>query len=110
MGLEQRGNGMYYYRKERRGKQVVSVYAGRGDFGTLFAALDRETRAERESIRQDERRARADVAHADKIIKELDDTLVVLVRAHLVTQGYHTHKGQWRREQKTRRTKKRGAS
>jgi hypothetical protein len=106
MGLERRGNGMYYYRKERRGKHVVSVYAGRGGFGVMVAALDKERREERERKRHAEHQARFQVEEQDRQLKEIGITLSALVRANLIANGCHTHKGQWRYEQKSRQAPK----
>ena len=39
MGWEQRGNKRYFYRKERDGSQVKSVYVGRGEIAHMVAQL-----------------------------------------------------------------------
>lgn len=39
MGWEQRGNNSYYYKKEREGSTVKSVYVGRGDVAQLVSNL-----------------------------------------------------------------------
>ena len=47
MGWEQRSGNRYYYRKERKGRRVISTYHGRGTIAALLAeldALDRERR------------------------------------------------------------------
>ncbi len=97
MGLENRGNRSYYYRKERRAGKVVSVYAGRGDCGAMFAALDREARAERAYNRECEREARAEIERPDQAAHELNQIAQTVARAVLLAQGCHTHKGQWRK-------------
>jgi hypothetical protein len=44
MALEARPGGYYYYRKQRIGRRVVSVYGGGGDVAALIAGLqDLET-------------------------------------------------------------------
>lgn len=39
MGWEQRGNNSYYYKKEREGSRVKSVYVGRGEIAHMVAQL-----------------------------------------------------------------------
>ena len=58
MGWEYRNGSRHYYRKERSGSRVRSVYVGRGDIAELSAALDEMT-ADSEIIGVEERTARA---------------------------------------------------
>lgn len=39
MGWEQRGNNSYYYKKERDGSRVKSVYVGRGEIAHMLSKL-----------------------------------------------------------------------
>ena len=39
MGWEQRGNNRYYYRKEREGSRVKSVYVGRGEIADMISQI-----------------------------------------------------------------------
>ena len=39
MGWEQRGNNSYYYKKERDGSRVKSVYVGRGEIAHMVAQI-----------------------------------------------------------------------
>lgn len=39
MGWEQRGNNSYYYKKERDGSRVMSVYVGRGEIAHMVAQI-----------------------------------------------------------------------
>ena len=39
MGWEQRGTNSYYYKKERTGSSVKSVYVGRGDVAQMVSKL-----------------------------------------------------------------------
>ena len=39
MGWEQRGNNQYYYKKEREGSRVKSVYVGRGEIAEMVAQI-----------------------------------------------------------------------
>jgi hypothetical protein len=90
MGWETRGNRRYLYHKRRRGRRVVSEYVGSGPLAELTA--ERED-AEREARRQAEH-------EEDEIgteIADLCDLALLLARAHLLAEGYHQHRGNWRR-------------
>ena len=39
MGWEQRGNNQYFYKKERDGSRVKSVYVGRGEIAQMVAQI-----------------------------------------------------------------------
>ena len=78
MGLELRGNGSYYYRKERRGGRVVSVYAGCGLGAALGAELDAATCADRAQ----ERARRGEIEAADQAIDELGEIAAAVAGRH----------------------------
>jgi hypothetical protein len=92
MAWERRGNRCYYYRKVRRGRRVVSEYAGE-----LGALLDAEERRERAQAREVERQTRAEFEQSQRALGDLAELANALTRAVLLASGYHTHKGQWRR-------------
>jgi len=94
MGLERRRNGnVYYYQKRREGNRVVSEYVGSG----LVADLARK-RAEIDQAQRAQRRAeRMSMAEIDRRIDQFSGLVDLLVKAELLTLGYHQHKRQWRR-------------
>lgn len=97
MGWETRGNGRYYYRKRRVGDSVVSEYVGRGPFAELEAALDLVEQAEREAERQ---RWLREITADRELAREIDRVckmITAVCNATLLLNGYHTHKGQWRK-------------
>ena len=97
MGWEKRGHHLYYYRKRREGKRVISEYVGRGELAEAIATLDALNRHEQEGERaalRDEREAQRDV---DQVIDAAEELLRVVTGAVLLASGYHRHKGQWRR-------------
>ena len=102
MGWEQRGNGEYYYRKVRRGRRVVSEYAGRVDFACLAALLDEERREERKERSKMEQRNCEDAKRIACTLAQIDDTLRALTIAALEKAGYYKHKGQWRKRRNAR--------
>jgi len=98
VGIERRGNHSYYYHKQRRGKHVVSIYCG-GEFVERIAEFQAAQRNARARQRLAERAIRAEEKRIDDALKELEQTTRALVRGVLLAQGYHTHKGQWRKQQ-----------
>jgi hypothetical protein len=94
MAWEQRGNKTYYYRKQRQGDRVISEYVGTGELAQTAAdidALERELRHAQRRQRQARRALDAQVDQACRLIGALTYSV-------LLTAGYHTHKGQWRKK------------
>ena len=82
---------------------MVREYVGTGEVAELIAIIDEEERSRREAEKQ---AMCAEIAESDAIdeqIGALGRLLNALVQAELQAQGFHQHKGQWRRkrEQKT---------
>lgn len=98
MGWERRGRGLYYYRKRREGKRVVSEYGGSGDLAVFAAELDALARAERVEDRAAERAERAAFCGLEQqVVEQVGLSRFVLV-AVLEAAGYHRHRGQWRKK------------
>jgi hypothetical protein len=106
MGWETRGGHIYYYRKERQGRRVISTYCGRGEIATLFAALDELDRERRQQEAMERQFARAEFAEIAATPPELTMLLAearAAIADALEAAGYHQHKrGEWRK----RRAKK----
>lgn len=98
MGWENRGNQAYYYRKRRRGRRVVSEYLGSGDLAELAAQIDQATAAARAEELRAQREERAAQRAIDGALDAAGRQTALLLRAYLLSNGYHTHKGQWRRK------------
>ncbi|HEV2763866.1 MAG TPA: hypothetical protein VGV38_12870 [Pyrinomonadaceae bacterium] len=96
MGWEQRGRRSYYYRKERDGKRVRSVYVGGGELASFVGLMTEGRRAEGRKRREAERRARASIAETDAALDALAGMVESITSAALLASGYHTHKRQWR--------------
>ena len=98
MGWEARNGNSYYYRKERVGSRVRSVYVGSGLIGQLSALTDEQGREEKDA----ERRAlRREIEKQDAIDSRIDGVCELtekLVTAALIASGFHQHKRQWRRK------------
>jgi hypothetical protein len=98
MGWEQRGSGLYYYRKKWRGGRVVSEYVGPGVLGMLATLQDGAKRDRHQQQAGAERKARAEHAAMDAAIGELQSITKGLVAAALEEAGYHQHRrGEWRK-------------
>ena len=97
MGWERRGSGMYYCRKQREGRRVVSEYIGAGPLAEAMATLDEAERAEREFARAAEWAEREAFDARDKPVADLVKLARLVTRAVLLDTGHHTHKGQWRK-------------
>ena len=106
MGWENRIGSRYYYRKRREGRRVVSEYLGRGEFAELYSMMDN---LERKQLKQKQESTRRELNQWKRIDQELNHTLDQwsdMAKAILIMAGYHTHKGQWRRYDSGRHTRR----
>lgn len=108
MAFETRGNGSYYYRKERENGRVRSVYVGNGETARLIAMLDAAYADERETKREVERAKRAEIEAHDAALDELSRLADAVAAGVLLVAGFHTHKRQWRRYYGLAYTEKKG--
>lgn len=98
MGWEERRGRKYFYRKRRNGGRVVSEYLGAGPDAEAVAALDELQRQAREEQRELFRREREQQRAIDESVDQACHLIRTLVDAVLLLNGYHTHKGQWRKK------------
>ncbi len=104
MALERRGNGYYYYKKEREGNRVVSRYVGGGSTANLFSTMSELDAAEREQKRYEKwlMREKAEMFEAE--LGEIEETFENLVTAFLLVNGYHqTASREWRKKKNGKR-------
>jgi hypothetical protein len=96
MGWEERKGHSYYYRKERDGARVRSVYVGSGETARLIAQLDLIQSNEQKGLSHLARIERegwqAQEAELDALAEMMDE----LATGMLLVAGCHTHKRQWR--------------
>ncbi len=102
MGWELRRGQRYYYRKRRVNGQVVSEYIGTGPNAEAAAAQDALEREQRAIARQQQRAARLEHKEVDQSMAQLERTVRALMHATLLANGFHSHKGQWRKRRGTR--------
>ena len=98
MGWEQRGSHSYYYKKEREGSKVKSVYVGRGEIGHMVSKLQ-STSAELEKLMQAKRSIEAnELKRVEATLDRAIDLTQLFTQAALLVAGFHTHHRQWRRK------------
>jgi len=96
MGWEARNGRRYYYRKERDGGKVRSVYVGGGETASLIAQLDAIENDEREGERALARIERERWQEQEAQLDALGELMDAVATGVLLAAGYHTHKRQWR--------------
>ena len=96
MAWEERSGRRYYYRKERVGGRVRSVYVGGGETAGLLAQLDAMDRERREEVRALARMERERWQEEEAELDALAGMMDTVAAGLLLTAGCHTHKRQWR--------------
>jgi predicted negative regulator of RcsB-dependent stress response len=102
MGWEQRGTNSYYYKKEREGSRVKSVYVGRGEVAQMVSKLQASSTG-LEKLMLAKKTIEAD--ELDRVEATLDRAIELsqlFTQAALLGAGFHTHKRQWRRKRDDR--------
>jgi len=89
---------MYYYRKQRNGDCVRSVYVGHGPGAEMCAAEDMEERLEHAAFGAVRRETIEAEAVTDRQMNEIRASILMITNAALQAAGFHKHKGQWRKK------------
>ena len=97
MGWEERRGRPYYYRSVREGKRVRKEYGGGGALGQLLAQLDELKRLQRKEEEASWREEQERLERSAGFLRELEEAAEILIRAQLLADGFHKHKGEWRR-------------
>lgn len=98
MAWEYRGKKRYYYQKKRVGKKVISVYVGTGPEAERTAREDELARQKRKDERQARLQREAEIKALDDALSDLINFTKTLLDAHLLLNGYHYHRGEWRKK------------
>jgi hypothetical protein len=102
MALEKRDSKLYYYRSVRDSEgRPRKVYLGAGEFARIASEQDTIRRTVQEGVRQQQRAEVERLEYLAAPVLEIDEVAEILARASLVANGYHRHKGEWRRERTT---------
>jgi hypothetical protein len=100
MAFEKRNGSLYYYRKERTGGRVRSIYIGSGEMAHIFAQLDAMRQDEKDFECWQRETERGEIAALDDALDLISKKSDALVTAVLLANGFHQHKRQWRRKRK----------
>lgn len=95
MGWEKRGGKQYYYRKERDGSRVKSVYVGRGEIANMISQFQPGSSLIEKLARQTKS---ANEVSLDRAVFIFEQSIQLLTQAALLAAGFHTHHRQWRRK------------
>lgn len=98
MSWEYKGESKYYYQKYRVGNYVVSKYVGRGEIVELIADEDDYRRARIRIERDKQKREMEKERQYDRLADLVYERNTSIAKALLLINGYHTHKGQWRKK------------
>jgi hypothetical protein len=98
MGWESRSRNLYYYRKERDGSRVRSVYVGSGETAHLISQLEAMRHEETEMKCLHQRNLREIEEQTDHLIECHGEAAEVLLTATFLAAGFHTHHRPWRRK------------
>lgn len=97
MGWEQRGSHRYYYKKERDGSRVRSVYVGRGEIAHMLAQIQSSSPLLERLARTIKSPETIKHEKAEASLEQVTDLVQLLTQATLLAAGFHTHHRQWRR-------------
>ena len=97
MGWEQRGTHRYYYRKEREGSRVKSVYVGRGEVANLISQFESSSTVFERLLGVTRQSEAGDLEAVDGSIEQTCRLIDAVTQVSLLVAGFHTHKRQWRK-------------
>lgn len=98
MGWERRGEHEYYYKKEREGSRVKSVYVGRGEIAHMISEIQSSSPLLENVARRMKSPDMVQREKADATLQQALDLIQLITQATLLTAGFHTHKRQWRKK------------
>ncbi len=99
-GWEQRGNNKYYYRKQRDGSTVKSVYVGRGEIAHLVSQIQASSPLLEKLARTIKAPEIVKQEKAEDALEQVANCVRMITQATLLIAGFHTHHRQWRRKRK----------
>ena len=98
MGWEQRGNNRYFYKKEREGSRVKSVYVGRGEVAQMVSNLQSSSSILEKLAGTIKSPEAIKAEKAEDVLEQVSDLIQLTTQAALLAAGFHTHHRQWRRK------------
>ena len=97
MAWERRGRRRYYTRSRRENGRIVREYVGRGLVGETAALEDEQAREERRATREAQLAEQEAANAAAAALAALDEAIRHSARRTLEAEGFHEHRGVWRR-------------
>jgi hypothetical protein len=98
MGWERRGSNEYYYRKERDGSRVRSVYVGRGKIAHMVSQIQSSSPLLERLARTIKSPEAVKMEKSEAAIEQVTNLIQQLTQGALLAAGFHTHHRQWRRK------------
>jgi hypothetical protein len=98
MSWEQRGTNSYYYRKERSGSKVKSVYVGKGEIAHLISNFESHSTDLEKLMRAKKSIEAHELQRVESALDRAIELTQLFTEAELLTAGFHTHRRQWRRK------------
>ncbi len=92
----------YYYQSYREGDHIRTKYLGAGDLGSTIADVYNAQSAQRKAEREELKAERQAEKEHERDLDSIGSLIKAITRATLITNGYHTHKGTWRRSRNGR--------
>jgi len=100
MAWEQRGPNSYYYRKEREGSRVRSIYVGKGEIAHLISNFDSHSTDLEKLMRAKKSIEAHELKRVESALDRAVELTELFTQATLLVAGFHTHNRQWRRKRK----------
>jgi hypothetical protein len=97
MGWEPRGANKYYYRKEREGSRVKSVYVGRGEIAQIISQIQSTSPLMERLARSVKTSEAKRLEKENAALEQATDLVRLITQAALLSAGFHSHKRQWRK-------------
>jgi hypothetical protein len=102
MAWERRGNHSYYYRKEREGSRVRSIYVGKGEIAHMISKFESSSALLEGLTRESNSIEALESEKAEAFLEQAVELIQLFTQAALLTAGFHTHHRQWRRKRNGR--------
>lgn len=97
MGWEKRGGHEYYYTAKKRNGRVVKMYWP-GEAGVLLAKHIEQTKQDQAEKQKSMEAIQNHLDRIDYSLDELAELTKAAVEAVALLNGFHFHKGEWRRK------------
>jgi len=87
MGWERRGNNQYYYKKERDGARVRSVYVGNGEIAHMISTIQSTSPLLERLARSKKSSETVEPEKVEDLMDQLSDRICLVTQATLLVTG-----------------------